>query len=548
MPRVPVIIVGGGPVGMVLALQLDQLGVPCTIINKERDSRWHPKGNTHNSRTMEHYRRLGLANQIRTFGLPAGHPTDVGYFTTLAGIEVARLRMPSEAEKMQAVQQAEPADQIVEPIFRCNQMYVERFLFDKVQAAKRIDSRFGWECVEWQDFGDRVEVQAVEAATSRQEIFEGEYLVGCDGGNSTVRRKLGIRYSGEPAREQLWAGGLTASTFLRAPEFYRKAIHGPLCWQYFVANPRVQANFVALDGKELFLFSTRLLLRDGEKEADVIDRRLKLCIGVDAEFEYIGHFSWTAGQGLVADSYGAGRAVMAGDAVHLFTPQGGFGMNTGIDDVANLSWKLAALVQGWGGPNLLPSYAAERRPVAIRNTTAAQQMARRAGVVPIRDDIEDSTSAGEQARRDASSFYLRSAEAAYASIGIQLGARYDNSPIIVGDGLAPPDDAHQYVPSASPGGRAPHVWLAKNRSLFDEFGIGFTLLCLSQSDHMPDEIASLAKARRLPFKTVRTPSPVARELYDADFALIRPDQHVAWRGNRLPDDLNGLLNLVTGRQ
>jgi len=191
MPRVPVIIVGGGPVGMVLALQLDQLGVPCTIINKERDSRWHPKGNTHNSRTMEHYRRLGLANQIRTFGLPIDHPTDVGYFTTLAGIEVARLRMPSEAEKMQAVERAEPADQIVEPIFRCNQMYVERFLFEKVQAAKRIDSRFGWECVEWQDFGDRVEVQAVETATSREEIFEGEYLVGCDGGNSTVRRKLG---------------------------------------------------------------------------------------------------------------------------------------------------------------------------------------------------------------------------------------------------------------------------------------------------------------------------------------------------------------------
>ena len=173
---------------------------------------------------MEHYRRLGLAEQIRTFGLPADHPTDVGYFTTLAGIEVARLRMPSEAEKMQAVQRAEPADQIVEPIFRCNQMYVERFLFDKVQAAKHIDSRFGWECVEWQDFGDRVEVRAVETATSREEIFEGEYLVGCDGGNSTVRRKLGIRYSGEPAREQLWAGGLTASTFLRAPEFYHKAI------------------------------------------------------------------------------------------------------------------------------------------------------------------------------------------------------------------------------------------------------------------------------------------------------------------------------------
>jgi len=334
---------------------------------------------------------------------------------------------------------------------------------------------------------------------------------------------------------------------LRAPAFYRKAIHGTPCWQYFVANPRVQANFVALDGKGLFLFSTRLLLRDNEQEADVIDRRLKLCLGTDAEFEYLGHFSWTAGQGLVADSYGAGRVVMAGDAVHLFTPQGGFGMNTGIDDVANLSWKLAALLQGWGGPDLLQSYAAERRPVAIRNTTAAQQMARRAGVVPISNRIEDMTLAGEAARRELAEFYLRSAQAAYASIGIQLGARYDNSPIIVGDGLAPPDDAHRYVPSASPGGRAPHVWLAKNQSLFDEFGSGFTLLCLSQSAP-PDGIATLAKARRLPLEVVQTSSPVARELYNADFALIRPDQHVAWRGNRLPDDLDGLLSRVTGWQ
>lgn len=548
MHRVPVIIIGGGPVGMVLALQLDQWGVPCIIINKEPESRWHPKGNTHNSRTMEHYRRLGLAKQIRSLGLPPEHPTDVGYFTTLAGFEVARLRLPSEAEKMQAVENAEPADQILEPIFRCNQMYVEHFLFEQVQAAKHIDCRFGWECVEWQDFGDRVEVRAIETATSREEVLEGEYLVGCDGGNGTVRRQLGIHYSGEPAREQAWAGGLTASTFLRAPEFYRKAIHGRLCWQYFVGNPRVQANFVALDGNGLFLFSTRLVLRDNEKEADVIDRRLKLCIGTEAEFEYLGHFAWTAGQGLVADSYGAGRAVMAGDAVHLFTPQGGFGMNTGIDDVANLSWKLAALVQGWGGPHLLQSYAAERRPIAIRNTTAAQQMARRAGVFPITDDIEASTTAGEQARRDAGEFYARSAEAAYASIGIQLGARYDDSPIVVGDGLAPADDAHRYVPSASPGGRAPHVWLTKNRSLFDEFGPGFTLLCLSQPASMPEGIAAVAKARGLPLKLVQISSPVARDLYDADFALIRPDQHVAWRANHLPDDLDGLLDRVTGWQ
>ena len=219
----------------------------------------------------------------------------------------------------------------------------------------------------------------VEVTSGRPDIIECDYLVGCDGGNSIVRRKLGIRYSGDPHQELAWAGGLTASTFLHAPDLYRKAIRKPLCWQYMVSNPRVRANFVALDGKGLFLFSTRLIAEENEKEKEVIDRRLRLCIGAEVDFEYLGHFSWTAGQGLVADSYGSGRVVMAGDAVHLFTPQGGFGMNTGIDDVANLAWKLAALVQGWGGRNLLNSYSEERQPVAIRNTRAAQQMARRIG-------------------------------------------------------------------------------------------------------------------------------------------------------------------------
>jgi hypothetical protein len=339
---------------------------------------------------------------------------------------------------------------------------------------------------------------------------------------------------------------LTASTFLRAPAFYREAIRGRLCWQYFVGNPRVQANFVALDGKGLFLFSTRLQLQGSEQEAEVIDRRLRLCIGTEAEFEYLGHFAWTAGQGLVADSYGAGRIVLAGDAVHLFTPQGGFGMNTGIDDVANLSWKLAALIHGWGGPNLLQSYAAERRPVAIRNTTAAQQMARRAGVAPVTDDIESVSPVGEQARREAAEFYLRSAEAAYAAIGIQLGARYDHSSIVAGDGLAPPDDPHRYIPSASPGGRAPHVWLAKKQSLFDQFGLGFTLLRFAGSGHLNDDVEAIAEARRIALKIVKVNSPVARDLYQADLALVRPDQHVAWRGNRLPDDFDGLLKVVTG--
>jgi len=545
MRKVPIVIIGGGPVGMVLALLLDQLGVRSLIINKETESRWHPKGNTHNSRTMEHYRRLGLSKSIRSFGLPKDHPTDVGYFTSLAGFEVARIRMPCEAQKMRELENASATDQIVEPIFRCNQMYVERFLYEQIHLAKNVECKFGWECVDWQDRGDSVQVQMVEVATVRPDIIECDYLVGCDGGNSIVRRKLGIRYSGDPHQELAWAGGLTASTFLHAPDFYRKAIRRPLCWQYMVSNPRVRANFVALDGKGLFLFSTRLIAEENEKEKEVIDRRLRLCIGAEADFEHLGHFSWTAGQGLVADAYGSGRVVMAGDAVHLFTPQGGFGMNTGIDDVANLAWKLAALIQGWGGRNLLNSYSEERQPVAMRNTRAAQQMARRIGTEPVADEIEATTLAGEQARRKAAEFYMKFTET-YASLGIQLGARYDSSSIIVHDGLAPPDNHDQYIPTGSPGGRAPHVWLAKNQSLFDRFGRGFTLLCLSGNENRATEFQNRAKDRGVPLDTLPVHSNDARQLYEADFALIRPDQHVAWRGNTFPGNVGGLVATVTG--
>ena len=182
-------------------------------------------------------------------------------------------------------------------------MYVERFLYEQIHLAKSIECKFGWECIDWQDQGSCVRVHMVDVATGQPEIIECDYLVGCDGGNSIVRRKLGIRYHGDPHQEQAWAGGLTASTFLHAPDFYRKAIRGrPLCWQYMVSNPRVRANFVALDGKGLFLFSTRLIAEDNEKEKEVIDRRLRICVGAEVDFEYLGHFSWTAGQGLVADS------------------------------------------------------------------------------------------------------------------------------------------------------------------------------------------------------------------------------------------------------
>ena len=544
MQQIPVVVVGGGPVGMGLALQLTRLGVRCLIVNRQPDSGWHPRGNTHNSRTMEHYRRLGLAGGIRALGMPRHHPTDVGYFTTLSGPEIARIPMPSEAEKMEKVRNAAPTDQIVEPIFRCNQMYVERFLFEQIRSTPSIDCRFGWECIDWEDQGNKVRVELAEVSTAQRATVECQYLVGCDGGQSIVRKNLGIHYTGDPYRDQAYAGGLTASTFIRAPNLYKTTIR-KLCWQYSIVNHLVRSNLVTLDGEGHFLFSTRLRPRENESEKQAILRQLAMSIGVEARTEYISHFLWTAGQALVANSYGNNRVVMAGDAVHLFTPQGGFGMNTGVDDAANLGWKLSALVHGWGGPRLLESYEQERRPIAIRNTAAAQAMARQIGDVPVSDAILEETETGARARIAAGQALSKFSEE-FASIGIQLGARYDNSPIVIQDGHAPPDRHDEYVPSASPGGRAPHIWLHGRVSIFDLFGQGFTLLCLRRSERDASDLGIAAAKRQIPITVLAIDSTEARDLYESDFALIRPDQHVAWRGNNMPSDCDQLLATISG--
>jgi len=496
---------------------------------------------------MEHYRRLRLSKEIRQLGMPADHPTDVGYFTTLSGFELARLRMPSECEKQSALEKVSPLDQVVEPIFRCNQMYVEGFLHTHVRASKEIDCKFGWEVVSWTDRGDCVEALLVEEGSSRELRVNCQYLVGCDGGQSALRKGLAIRYSGNPYREQAYAGGLTASVYIRAPTFYQQAIRDR-CWQYTIVNPSVRANIVTLDGEGEFLFSTRLKPQDHESERQAIHRQLVMSVGREIEYQYVSHFLWTAGQALVADRYGQGRVLLAGDAVHLFTPQGGFGMNTGMDDVANLGWKLAALVNNWGGPALLSSYELERRPVAIRNTNSAQSMARHIGEIPIEAALCEDSTAGSSARKKVGAAFSDLTEE-FSSLGIQLGARYDNSNIIVRDGgVPPPDNPHEYVPSSVPGGRAPHVWVQpKSKSLYDLLAPGFTLLCLGDAAP-PQPFVDAAARRTLPLKIVSLAMPEARDLYGVDYALLRPDQHVAWRGNTIPQDCDSVLAAVSGWQ
>ncbi|HVV63497.1 MAG TPA: FAD-dependent oxidoreductase [Pseudolabrys sp.] len=548
--RTPVAIAGGGPVGMMLALFLDRHGVRSVLFNTEETTRWHPKGSTEGSRTMEHFRRLGIAGKIRKLGLPTDHPTDVAYFTRFAGLELARLRMPSADEVAAHISAAPATDQVPEQIHRANQMYVERFLLDHARTRANITVRFGWRVDAFEQDADAVRFTAIREADGAREEWNAQYLVGCDGGRSAIRRALGFRFSGEAGLEQRYFGGRTFSTYLRSPALYRDFLKGRRAWQYWAVNPEIRSTLISINGTDEFLLRTRANAPDQPPEDAVVADALRRCTGADVAAEIIAHEPWTAGVALVAERFADRRVLLAGDAVHLFTPTGGFGMNTGIDDASNLAWKLAAVLQGWGGGRLLDSYEIERLPIAVRNTDAARKLAVNIGDTDIDPAIEQQSAAGEKAREAARAMLSTFAEQ-FASIGVQLGARYDGSPILSEDGTAPADSFTDYTPSSVPGGRAPHAWLGEGRgvgnSLYDRLGAGFTLIRLGP--HAPDAapIVTAAAQARIPLTVLDFPETHVRDLYERDLVLIRPDQYVGWRGNGPPADCDGLFARLTGR-
>jgi 2-polyprenyl-6-methoxyphenol hydroxylase-like FAD-dependent oxidoreductase len=530
--RIPIAI--GGPVGLMLALFLDLYGVRSVLLNTEKATRWHPKGSTEGSRTMEHFRRLGIAGEIRKLGLPPDHPTDVAYFTRFGGAELARLRMPSTNETMQKISNSPKTDQVPEPIHRANQMHVERFLFDYAKSRPNIVMRFGWRAENFEQDADGVSLTAVREPDGMAQTWQAEYLVGCDGGRSLIRRMLGIKFQGEAGIEQRYFGGRMFSTYVRAPTLYRDFLGHRRAWQYWAVNPEIRSSMIAVNGRDEFLFRTRATEPDKPPEDAAVAEAMRRCVGVDIDMEILAHEPWTAGMALVAERFADRRVLLAGDAVHLFTPTGGFGMNTGIDDASNLAWKFAAMVQGWGGGGLLASYQIERMPIALRNTDAARKLTANIGETDVDPEIEQDTPTGEAARRAAGAMLANFSEQ-FASIGVQLGARYDGSSMIIPDAAAPADSVLTYTPTSIPGGRAPHVWFDEKRtygnSLFDRLGTGFTLLRLGP--RAPDASVMMAAAVRqnIPLKVLDVSDTDARDLYERDLVIIRPDQYVAWRGN-----------------
>jgi 2-polyprenyl-6-methoxyphenol hydroxylase-like FAD-dependent oxidoreductase len=544
----PVAIVGGGPVGLVLALLLDRHGVRSVVFELDDSPRRHPKGNTHNARSMEHYRRLGIAGQIRRLGLPPDHPTDVAYFTRYNAHELARLRMPSLDEKMRAVAAAPRPDQVPEPLHRANQMYVEQFLLQHVRTRPNITLRLGWRVDGLRQEDDGVSLHAERVSDGAWQTWRARYVAGCDGGQSLVRRTAGIRYEGEGSIDQDILGRRAAATHLRLPTLSRDILAGRHAWTYWAVNPELVMTLISLNGADEFFLLTSSVDPD-QPDPAVLTQLVQRAASSPIPVEVLGHRPWTPGVALVAERFAIGRVLLAGDAAHLFTPTGGFGMNTGLDDAANLAWKLAAMVEGWGGPGLVQSYELERRPIALRNTAAARQLNKNLGNIELPDALEERSEAGGEARRRVGALLSTFGEQ-FASIGVQLGARYDDSPIVASDGVPPPDSLTTYAPSSAPGGRAPHLWLddwhGVGSSLFDRFGVGMTVLRLGARPADTAELMEAARERGIPLTTLDIDDPVARDLYERDLVLVRPDQHVAWRGNRLPEDPDDLLARATG--
>lgn len=528
-----VIIVGGGPCGLMLANELGRRDISAVLVDEKPGTAFNPQANATQARTMEHFRRLGFATEIRKAGLPQDFPTDIAYFTRFMQHELGRFKLPSAREATQTVASLSGAWSAAELPHRVSQKFVEAELRRQAEKLPGISINYGWRMLACRDMGDHVEVDVESTTTGERQTLHGDYLLGADGARSAVRQYLGFRYSGETGIKRDFMGGRMYAVYAQAPAFYEMAPHAP-AWMNVSFNRERRAFMAAVDGKGEFAFHTQLHEHESEDSITEADARamFQAAAGAEVPVTVLSRGGWTAGHCLVAEHFRKGRIFIGGDASHLFTPTGGLGYNTAVEDAVNLAWKLAAVLKGNAAPQLLDSYEPERRALALRNTSYARGFADSLGLFHPVPEIEDDTPEGDAARAHAGQYLSAHGRTEFNIPGITFGGRYDGSPAIVGDGSTPPPDAaNNYIPTACPGGRPPHAWLDDGRSLYDTFGFEWTLLRLGNAAPSGAEFVQAAQMRGIDLRIVALAQPALRELYQADLVLIRPDQIVGWRGN-----------------
>lgn len=532
-----VLIVGAGPVGMTLALCLAQRRVRCTVVElKAAHAATEVKCNHISARSMEIYRRLGVAGDLRASGLPDDYPHDVSYRTSTVGQEITRIHIPGRLTRLTDRSGPDGWWPTPEPPHRLNQRYIEPILARHVQQHPLIQCLYQHQVIEVQHNDDEALVCCRVLSNGSTVTLRARYVVGCDGGRSLVRKSMGAQLVGDEVVQRV------QSTCVRAPDLMA-LMKAPPAWAMFTVNPRRSGNVYAIDGRETWLIHN--YLRDHESDFESVDRdwaiRTILGVGPDFQYELLSKEDWI-GRRLVADKLRQGRVFIAGDSAHLWVPYAGYGMNAGIADADNLAWHLAAQLEGWASPSALDAYERERLPITEQVShfamNHAHAMSQRRRAIPA--DIEDAGDAADASRRSFGQDLYELNVQQYCCAGLNFGYYYDASPVMVYDGaVAPAYSMGSFTPSTVPGCRAPHVWLSDGVSLLDVLGTGFTLLC---SPHARAEQTALMQqamhAARVPL-TVRVMDD--RHTWPAEYRhawhLIRQDSHVVWRGDQITPDL-----------
>jgi 2-polyprenyl-6-methoxyphenol hydroxylase-like FAD-dependent oxidoreductase len=532
----PVVIVGAGPVGLALAGELGWRGIPCLLVEKTDGAIFQPKMDLVGVRTMEFCRRWGIAPWVEATPYTRSYKQDCVWVSSIAGWEFGREPFPGMQDEV-------PPPQSPQHRERCPQDMFDPVLARFARSFPHVELRYRTELVSFAEHEAGVTATLRDADTGETETVEAQYLVGCDGAASTVRQGLGIAMSGNPVLTY------TTNVLFRAPDFLSLHDKGQ-AYRFIVIRPEgTFATIVAINGADRFRFS---MVGDAQKRTyseDEVRAAIIKAVGREFDFEILSIMPWIRRE-LVADSYGTKRVFIAGDAAHLNSPTGAFGMNTGIQDAVDLGWKLAACLEGWGSPGLLAAYEVERRPVAIRNVKEASNNLSR--MLSARDrkpppQAFEPGPDGDRARAEFGRRYTEIMRHEWFTLGVHLGYRYEGSPIVVPDGTQePPDDYANYVQTSRPGHRAPHVWLGPGRSTLDLFGRRFVLLRIGAAPPDCEGLRQAAASRGVPLAIDDIDDAAVAEQYERRLVLVRPDGHVAWRGDAPPADPVAIIDRVRG--
>ena len=538
-----VLVVGAGPVGLTLAIDLASRGVDVVVAEQRpKGARPEPKCNHVSARSMEIFRRLGLAGALRAAGLPEDYPNDISYRTSFTGAELTRIVIPCRRDRYSMKDGPDGWWPTPEPPHRINQIYLEPILVAHAEAMARIRLLHRTEIVAV----DQDEAGATAAARGlddgRDIAIRARYLVGCDGGRSLVRKAIGAAFTGDAVVQRV------QSTFIRAPALIGLQRHDN-AWATFALNPRRTGNVYAIDGRETWLVHN--YLKPDETDFDAVDRdwAIRTILGVGPAFDYaiLSREDWI-GRRLVADRFRDRRLFIAGDAAHIWVPYGGYGMNAGIADAAGLAWLIAAHMAGWAPAGILDAYERERLPITTQVSHFAMDHAhkeiRNRQGVPANIEAEDAAGAAARAALGRATYDLNVQQ--YCCAGLNFGSYYDQSPLIAYDGAAHPGySMGHFTPSTVPGCRTPHVWLADGTSLYDATGPGHALLRLDPAAD-PGPLLAAAVARGLPLKLIDVPPALMPEAGGRTWIIARPDQHVGWRGTAAPPDPIRLIDRLRG--